>query len=161
MIRLSDLLIFFNKTNLSSRSRFAISSIHLIILTYHYRFIYLSFNIFSQFSVSMLGLIVSDWSDEWCRSNKVVSEILRVFVETTSWSNRLLTFLQSSINSHWFDSSEFFISISVDEYQHVLTSCQASTFLFSTREESDDCRNVCAISSSNRLVLTRRIVFII
>jgi hypothetical protein len=35
MIKSSDLLIFFEKTNFSSRSRFAISSIHLIISTYH------------------------------------------------------------------------------------------------------------------------------
>jgi hypothetical protein len=35
MIRSSDLLIFFEKTNLSDRSRFAISSTHLIISSYH------------------------------------------------------------------------------------------------------------------------------
>ncbi len=44
MIKSSDLLIFLEKTNFSSRSRFVISSTHLIISTYHNiaSFIYLS-----------------------------------------------------------------------------------------------------------------------
>jgi hypothetical protein len=91
--------IFFEKKSSSIHSRFVISSIHLSISTYHYRFIYLSFNILSQSSIFMLRLIVSsDWSNEWCRSDEVVSEILRAFVETASWRNRLLTSLQSNIN---------------------------------------------------------------
>ncbi len=46
------------------------------------------------------------------------------------------------------------------ECQHALTLYQALTFLFSIHEESDDCRNVCATSSSNRIKLIEKIVFI-
>jgi hypothetical protein len=58
MIESSDLLIFLEKINLSNRSRFAISSIHLIISTYHSiaPFIYLS-----TYSLS-LSSRRSDWS---------------------------------------------------------------------------------------------------
>jgi hypothetical protein len=109
----------------------------------------------------MLRLIdSSDWSDEWCRSDEVVSEISRASVETTLWWNRLLTSLQSNINSHWFESSESLVSISVYEYQHASTSYQALAFLFSTREESDDYRSECEVFSSNRIELIRKIVFI-
>jgi hypothetical protein len=134
---------------------------HLIISTFIIRFLYLSSNILSQSDISMLRLIVSsDWSNEWCRSNEDVSEILRAFVETALWWNRLLTSLQSSINSHWFDSSESLFSISVYEYQHASTLYQVLAFLFSTREEFDDYRNVCATSSSCYIELTWKIVFI-
>jgi hypothetical protein len=161
MIKSSDLLIFLEKTNSSSRFsiRYLISLSHFLSL---HCFIYLSFNnIFSQFSISMLRLIVSfDWSNECCRSNEAASKISRVFDEIKLWWNRLLTSLQSSINWHWFDLSESLVSINVYVCQHALTSYQALAFLFSTREESDDYRNVCAISSSNRTELTRKIVFI-
>jgi hypothetical protein len=101
---------------LDSLSHQLISSSQIIMISLHL----LSFNIFSQSDISMLRLIdSSDWSDEWCRSNEVISEISRVFVETALWWNRLLTSLQSNINSHWFDSSESLVSISVYKYQHV------------------------------------------
>jgi hypothetical protein len=123
MIRSSDQKDFFSKEKFfdSFSIRYLINSSHHLNLSW-YRFIYYSsFNIFSQSDTSMLRLIVSfDWSDEWCRSDEVVSEILRVFVETASWWNRLLTFLQSNINSHWFDLSEFLsrsVSMNINMFQ--------------------------------------------
>ncbi len=49
-----------------------------------------------------------------------------------------------------FGHTESFVSISVYEYQHALALYQVLTFLFSTREESDDYRSEYAIFSSNR-----------
>jgi hypothetical protein len=129
MIKSFDLLIFLEKINFSSRFsiRYFINSFHHFNLSLS---LHLSFNKFSQSSISMLRLIASDWSNEWCQSDEIVSKILHVFVETAFWWNRLLTFLQSNINSHWVDSFESFVLINVYEYQHVSTSCQTSTFFF-------------------------------
>jgi hypothetical protein len=57
MIKSSDLLIFFEKINLSNRSRFAILSIHLIISTYH--------NIASSFYLSTYSLSLASRCSDW------------------------------------------------------------------------------------------------
>jgi hypothetical protein len=159
MIKSSDLLIFLEKTSFSNRSRFAISSTHLIISTYHS---IASFIFQHTLSICRLDaqtdrfwlikwVMSIRWSCLWnfscfCRDSILMKSSADISAVEHQLTRIRLVWISCLNQCLWMSTCFSFVS--------------SFNILFSTREESDDCRNVCAISSSNRTVLTRKIVFI-
>jgi hypothetical protein len=93
MIISSDLLIFFEKTNLSSRSRFAISSIHFTISTYHSiaSSFYLSTKRYHEFLRRVYAIIVAKLFE--IDSNSILQMIFKTLNDSTNHDDLIFTLL--------------------------------------------------------------------